>query len=143
VLAFLKWIRFGRSATAESGAGFTGRKGERAAESFLRREKGFRVVTRNWRAGQDEIDLVCLDGEVLVFAEVKTRAAGALVPGYYAVNARKKRALKRACYTYLKQLRVKPTTFRFDVVEVNIQEDGSCEVLHFENVPLFPKGYRG
>lgn len=119
-----------------------GEVGERLAAEFLRRERGFRVVVRNWRAPRDrraELDLVCRDGDVLVFVEVKTRAAGALVPGVYAVNARKKRALLRACEAYLRALAVRPRTYRLDVVEVALPADGEPAVLHFENIPLFPK----
>ena len=57
-----------------------GRLGEKEAERLLK-AKGYRVVARNWRAGKDEIDLVCFDGEALVFVETKTRAFGAIVGG--------------------------------------------------------------
>ncbi|HEY9247904.1 MAG TPA: YraN family protein, partial [Rariglobus sp.] len=66
----------------------TGERGERLAAAFLKR-LNYKVVARNWRSPRDrrdEIDLVCLDGEVLVFVEVKTRAADALVSGYHAVD---------------------------------------------------------
>ena len=130
-------------------AGSRGATGEQLAADFLRRERGFAVVVRNWRAPRDrraELDLVCRDGEVLVFVEVKTRTAGALVPGYYTVDARKKRALLRVCAAYLARLAVKPRTFRFDVVEVALPADpagGAPEVRHLENIPLFPKHYGG
>lgn len=140
---FLSWLSSAGTPPAETAGQATGRKGEQSAEDFLRRQKGFRVVARNWRSSRDEIDLICWDGAILVFVEVKTRSAGALVPGYFAVDQRKKKALKRACYDYLKQLRRKPQTFRLDVVEVSVSPGGKPEVLHFENIPLFPKGYRG
>jgi len=57
------------------------------------------------------------------------------------VDKRKKRVLKRAAETYLAQLTEKPNTFRFDVVEVNMQT--KPEILHFENVPLFSKYFQG
>lgn len=126
-----------------------GARGERVAAEWLRRERNFIVVARNWRSPRDrreEIDLVCRDGEALVFVEVKARAAGALVPGYYAVDRRKQRVLRRAIEGYLARLRVKPSTFRFDVVEVSLTpSDPKSEphVLHFENIPLFSKHFRG
>jgi putative endonuclease len=126
-----------------------GETGEQLAADFLRRERNFKLVVRNWRSPRDrraELDLVCRDGDVLVFVEVKTRTAGARVPGYYAITARKKRALLRACGAYLGQLAVRPNTFRFDVVEVALPADsaaGAPEVRHFANVALFPKRYRG
>ena len=125
-----------------------GDRGERLAAAWLERERRFAVIARNWRSPRDrreEIDLVCRDEEVLVFVEVKTRAAGALVPGYHAVDERKKRALRRAIEAYLSGLQPKPRTFRFDVVEVSLPAGGAHapEVLHFENVPLFSKHYQG
>ena len=118
-----------------------GAMGEAAAAEFLGRKNGFRVVARNWRHRRDEIDLVCRDGAVLVFVEVKTRAVRALVGGFVAIDKRKKRALRRAIRAYLGQLRAKPHTFRFDVVEVRHEEGRATEILHFENIPLFPKNY--
>ena len=110
--------------------------------------RGWRVLARNWRNPADrreELDLVCADGEVLVFVEVKARSARALVPGYFAVDARKKRVLLRAARAYLRGLRQPPRTVRFDVVEVALGAEGTGEppVRHFENVPLFPRHFRG
>ncbi|MGC4072937.1 MAG: YraN family protein [Nibricoccus sp.] len=116
------------------------------AATFLCAKPGWRIVARNWRSPRDrrdEIDLVCRDGVVLVFVEVKTRAAGALVGGYFAVDARKKRVLRRATAVYLRGLReARPTTVRFDVVEVAWKPEGEPEMSHFENVPLWPRGLR-
>jgi putative endonuclease len=122
-----------------------GAAGELAAAKFLR-ARGLAVVTRNWRNPRDEreeLDLVCRDGEALVFVEVKARAASALVPGYYAVDRRKKKVLRRAVTAYLRALHPAPATFRFDVVEVaTFANGGPPEVRHFENVPLFSKHFR-
>jgi putative endonuclease len=131
-----------------------GTRGEQLAADWLRRERRFAILTQNWRSPHDrreEIDLVCRDADVLVFVEVKARAAGALVPGYHAVDDRKKRVLRRAIEAYLRQLREKPRTFRFDVVEVSMAnmdagptaKRTAPEILHFENVPLFSKYFRG
>jgi putative endonuclease len=121
-----------------------GARGEQAAADFLKSRHGYSVVVRNWRSPRDrrdEIDLVCLDREVLVFVEVKARAEGALVSGYQAVDERKKRALCRAVHAYLGQLANPPRSFRFDVVDVTLSTRLPPQVLHYENVPLFPKGY--
>ena len=124
-----------------------GDRGEQLAAEWLRREKRVAIIARNWRSPKDrrdEIDLVCRDQETLVFVEVKARAAGALVPGYYAVDQRKKKILRRGIRAYLAQLKVKPATFRFDVVEVSFSAMGATPpvILHFENVPLFSKSFR-
>lgn len=120
-----------------------GGAGEHAAAEWLRRERRFRIVARNWRNPRDrreEIDLVARDGDVLVFVEVKTRAPDALVPGVHAVDRRKRRVLQRAIRAYLGGLPVKPVTFRLDVVEVESAAAGRKETIrHFENIPLFSK----
>ena len=82
-----KWLSQ-RSVPSNRGA-----QGEHYAERYLVKYGKMRLIARNWRNPRDrreEIDLVMRDGEVLVFVEVKTRSAGALVPGYHAVDARKK-----------------------------------------------------
>lgn len=122
----------------------TGDLGERVAANFLA-DGGYKILARNWRSARDrrdEIDLICRDGEVLVFVEVKTRTSTALVPGYFAVDKRKKTVLRRAATVYLRQLHPPPETFRLDVVEVTTAENRQPEVRHFENVPLFPKHFR-
>jgi putative endonuclease len=143
LLAFLRG-----PAAADPGA-----RGERLAAEWLRRERGFAILARNWRNPRDqreELDLVCEDEGVLVFVEVKARSARALVPGVHAVDARKKRVLRRAASAYLAGLARKPATFRLDVVEVTWPEAGPAgskpaepQILHFENVELFGKHFRG
>jgi putative endonuclease len=143
--AMFRWFKhiFGFASPADN----SGARGESHAADWLQRTRGFVLVVRNWRDPRDrrrEIDLVCRDGEVLVFVEVKARAAGALVPGYFAVNRRKKKIMRRAIDAYLSQLTTPPRTFRFDIVEiVHDLSNRPPEVLHFENIPLFPKHYRG
>lgn len=119
-----------------------GRVGERWAERYLTKQQGYRRVARNWRNPADrreEIDLVMRDGEVLVFVEVKTRAQGALVPGYHAVDERKRRVLRRAIRAYLRGLVERPRTHRFDVVEIAWPAEGDPadpQVRHIQGVVL-------
>lgn len=145
MLSWLKnvWARIVRR-EAPAGRAADGARGEQAAADFLSARHGFTIVTRNWhspRDRRDEIDLVCRDGDVLVFVEVKARAEGALVSGYHAVDERKRRALRRAVHAYLAGLAHPPRTFRFDITEVTLSGRLPSQVMHFENVPLFPQGY--
>ena len=143
MLTWLKQLlRGGHRAAPPGGAGAAG---EQLAADYLHRRAGYAIVVRNWRNPRDErqeIDLVCRDGEVLVFVEVKSRADTALVPGIFAVDRRKKKVLRRAIHAYLTQLRTRPRTFRFDVAEIVTSARTAPQVLHFQNVPLFPKGYQ-
>lgn len=82
-----------------------GEAGERAAYFYLRR-LGYTVVARRWRAPNldGEIDLIAWDGEVLCFAEVKTRSAEDRFEAAYAVNEGKRKALRRMARAYVQGL---------------------------------------
>ena len=116
--------------------------GEDLAADHCRRVLGYRVIVRNWRFKRDELDLICKDGEVLVFIEVRARALDALISGFYSVNRHKKDILRRGCGRYLKQLQNPPKHFRFDIIDVSISKEGGGEVRHYTNVPLFHKHFQ-
>lgn len=126
---------------AESSRAERGRFGEDLAADFCIRELGYRQIARNWRHKRDELDLICRDGEVLVFVEVRARDANALVSGFHSVDAKKKSKLLRACKAYIKQLPNPPKHLRFDVIDVVLHSDGRGEPRHYQNVALFNKHY--
>jgi putative endonuclease len=124
-----EWWR-GRPAPADLGAW-----GERRAEEHYRRQGG-RCLAVNWRHGRDELDLVVLEGEVLVFVEVKTRTGVQGGEGYWAVNRRKKTALRRAAGAWIRQIGGACHT-RFDVVEVLVCKKGTVRLLQHRGEVLF------
>lgn len=105
-----------------------GRWGEGEAARHLER-RGARILGRNWRHGRDELDLVALEGVVLVFVEVKTRRAEEAGRGWFAVGPRKRRALRRAATGWLRAVGGAPHV-RFDVVEVLICHGGNPRIVH-------------
>ena len=102
-----------------------GRSGEDAAAEHLRR-RGFEILARNVRTAFGEIDVVALDGDVVVFVEVKARRGGG---GLEAVDARKQRRLSRLALAFLARAGWLDRAARFDVVAV--ASDGAC--THVEN----------
>lgn len=94
-----------------------GRAGEAAAEALLA-GKGFTVLARNYRMRGGEVDLVCQDGETVVFVEVKTRGAGSLARPDQAVTAAKRGRLVRAAAAFLSERDLWDRPCRFDVVAV-------------------------
>lgn len=52
----------------------TGIEGEAEAEAYLL-DKGYQILDRRWKCPDGEIDLIALDGERIVFVEVKKRAS--------------------------------------------------------------------
>lgn len=115
--------------------------GEKSAADFLRR-KGFIILERNWKFHPFEIDIIAEEKGTIVFVEVKTRQRSNRIGGYASANSpRKKAALRKACLAYLDRCETRPTTFRFDVIEI-VTENGvsnSRTIYHFTNVPLFDK----
>ena len=104
-----------------------GRRGERAAEKYLRRN-GYRIVKRNFRAAGAEIDLVAMDGDVLVFVEVKTRRSRDAGAPEEAVDERKQKQIRRAAELFAMRYREDEIEMRFDIVAV----DASGERLKIE-----------
>jgi putative endonuclease len=96
-------------------------------------QAGFRIVDRNWRGPNGELDLVVrdLDGTV-VFCEVKTRRTDRFGTGAESVTATKQRRVRRLAAAWLAGHRPQPGRrgggIRFDVGSVSIGADGGYHV---------------
>lgn len=109
--------------------GWLGAYGELAAASFLRAE-GCSILRRNWRPVRGgELDIVCRDGDCLVFVEVKTRTGDGYGGARRAVNARKRALIRQGAAEWLRQL-PEPVPSRYDIVEVRYREEHLPEVRH-------------
>lgn len=97
----------------------TGRRGERAAFVYLRR-LGFVVAAHGWRSAKarGDLDLVAWENDVLCFVEVKTRTTRAVAPAEAAVDAEKKRMLRKMAHYYLRQLPKRDVPVRFDILSI-------------------------
>src|SRR5438132_13372267 len=105
-----------------------GARGEKLACAFLRR-KGCRILYRNFRARHGgEVDIVCRDGDTLVFVEVKTRRRDDAVRPSDAINAAKRKLISRGAVAWLQLLDNADILARFDVVETVLAEDEDTRV---------------
>lgn len=118
-----EWRDFGMRSFAGLDRIALGRRGERIAERHLKR-RGYRILERNFRAAGAEIDLVAMDGETLVFVEVKTRRTARAGMPEEAVNQRKRRHLRRAAEIYALGHRAHDRAMRFDVVAIREDDAG-------------------
>lgn len=101
---------------------WVGESGERLAAKYLR-QNGCRILYRNYRArGGGEVDIVCRDGNFLVFTEVKARTSLDYGRPSKAVNEAKQKLIIRGANAWLRQLNFPEIAFRFDVVEVVLQD---------------------
>lgn len=112
----------------------TGRRGETLAYWHLR-QAGYTVVARNRRpgAGEGELDIVAWDGPVLAFVEVKTRTSSDAGPPETAVLAKQRRRILQSAQTYLRRLRRRDVSYRFDIASVSWNPDVGFEVRLFKN----------
>ena len=124
-----------------------GRIGEDIAIDFLR-EKGFKVVSRNYRKPYGEIDIIARDtDDVLRFVEVKSvswetdeKPPSHVSHGTYRpeenVHPEKVRRLMRVIESYLVSHEI-DSDWQFDVAAVFVnQKDKKAKVRYLENVVL-------
>lgn len=83
--------------------------------------RGFVILERNWRSGRRELDFVCMDGNVVVVVEVKTRSLPEERPAEL-LDHRKRRNLLEAGAAYLARCGL-DCELRFDLVVVSGPEE--------------------
>jgi putative endonuclease len=106
-----------------------GAAAEAAAADFLQTQ-GLSVLARNLRCRAGELDLVCLDGGVIVIVEVRQRATSDFGGALASVTRRKQRKLIRATeFLKLRRPGWRARAFRFDVIAVQGRTDGTHEML--------------
>jgi putative endonuclease len=94
-----------------------GRRGEEQAAAWYL-EHGYRVLERNWRCAQGEIDLLCTRDSVLVVCEVKTRTTDACGAPFESVPRLKQLRLRRLVVAYLRSYGGHYDEVRFDVASI-------------------------
>jgi putative endonuclease len=126
--------------------GGLGRYGEEVAAAHLI-AAGLTIVDRNWRCREGEVDIIALDGDVLVMCEVKTRRGVGFGTPLDAVTPAKAARLRRLALHWLTDQREGPTSsgaatppshpafaryteVRFDIVSVLWPLSGAMSVEH-------------
>lgn len=79
-----------------------GRAAEDAAAAYLA-ARGMKLLARNFRTRRGELDLVCEDGDAIVFVEVRSRAAPSHGSAAESVDARKRARVIAAASEYLQR----------------------------------------
>ena len=108
-----------------------GKSGEEYAARILR-QHGYAILARNFSCRRGEVDIIATIGDIIVFAEVKTRRQNSMVSGAEAVTPGKQRKIIAAALFYLQghPCDLQP---RFDVLCVETGPDGEpCTYEHFQ-----------
>lgn len=108
-----------------------GRLGEDVATKYLM-NCGYKILERNFVQKTGEIDIIAIDKDSTVaFVEVKARKSMKYGRPMDAVNFAKQRKITRTALLYQAMNELYDTQFRFDVIEVYIND--GCKVNHLEN----------
>lgn len=110
-----------------------GRSGEQAAADYLEAE-GFRILERNWRCADGEIDIVAVDRRTFVVCEVKTRSGTCYGTPLESVSRLKRNRLRRLAVRWLTAHGVHFDQVRIDMVGVTRDASGGFTIEHVRGV---------
>ena len=111
-----------------SAGSLIGKWGEDRAVRYLKK-RGYRIMCRNYRRRNGEVDVVARDGACWVFVEVKTRSSLSYGTPAEAVTSKKILAMQRTALAYLQKAGEADAPMRFDVIEV-FRADGKWKITH-------------
>ena len=110
-----------------------GKWGEAIALDYLI-ARGYQFVAANYRSTYGEIDLICQDGPVWCFIEVKTRSNSKYGKGYYSVTPQKLKHLLNTAKMYLVSHRLYDVPARVDIVSIDFISETEYQVELIRNV---------
>lgn len=109
----------------------TGNDGENRACTFLE-NNGYKIVARNFRKCQGEIDIIAVKNDVLVFVEVKTLPNGTSELLSHVLDKRKQKRIIKTSKCFLSIYRQYSNNYiRFDVIVMDMP--GLPDIYHIEN----------
>lgn len=110
-----------------------GEYGERVAVDFLR-ASGHRILKRNFKGPRrGEVDIIARKERLLLFIEVKTRRSDTKIRPLDAVDKTKQKLIERGANAWLKLLKTRQLPWRFDVIEILIEEGKLPKINHVKD----------
>jgi len=110
-----------------------GARGERLAADFLE-GLGYKIVQRNFRCREGEIDIIAQQGECIVFVEVRTKKSPDFGTPEESISLSKRDKLISLANAYIQACDCIPPSWRIDVVAVELAPDDKISRLeHIEN----------
>lgn len=109
----------------------TGKNGEDIACTYLKKQ-GYKILERNFRTRNGEIDIIALDNNTLVFIEVKTRSTFQFGTPSESITSWKLKALQRTAVFYSSIHTSLPSQLRLDLISIMLNTEGkpaSVEVI--------------
>jgi len=110
-----------------------GRQGEQFAAEYLQRA-GYRILDRNWRCADGEIDIVAAERRTLVVCEVKTRSGTRYGTPLEAITRQKRNRLRRLAVRWVIAHGLLFDEVRVDVIGVLRDAAGELALEHVRGV---------
>lgn len=111
-----------------------GRRGEDHAAKYLI-SLGWKIVERNWRCREGELDIVAFDGDrTIVFVEVKTRAGLGFGSPLESITYKKVRTLMALAYRWLKSHDLRARSIRVDAIGILMRPGREPELNHVRGI---------
>lgn len=110
-----------------------GRWGERTAAEYLE-SRGYRILERNWRTRDGELDLIARDAECLVAIEVKTRSGQGYGSPLEAITRKKARLLRRLLLAWVRERQPSAARLRVDAVGITVRPQRLPEIDHIRGI---------
>lgn len=107
-----------------------GNAAEEAAAEWIKKNKGYIVLERNYSCAAGEIDIIAKDKDTTVFIEVKYRKNTKKGYPSEAVTETKQKRIIRTAMAYVSQNNT--DNIRFDVAEI-VEKDGRKYIRYIEN----------
>ena len=118
---------------SERSSAHSGNDAELYALSYLQ-QQGLRLLAQNWLCKRGELDLVMLDGDTVVFVEVRYRKHAQWGGALASIDGRKRQKLILAAQFFLqKEHRWADCSCRFDVVAMESTPSGTADLTWLKN----------
>lgn len=110
-----------------------GAHGESIAEEYLT-DLGYRILARNWRVRDGELDLIAEDHNDIVAVEVKTRNGTGYGHPLEAITAIKAARVRRLLLTWVRQVNPRCKNLRVDAIGITIRHGQRPRIDHLEGI---------
>jgi putative endonuclease len=115
----------------------TAKLGEEIATNYLK-NKGYKIIERNFRKGYGEIDIVATFQNTLIFVEVKTRTSSLYGGAIESVTYHKIKSLTKTAQFYKLIHKNFPDAMRIDAILIDLSSgDQIKNIKHIENISGF------
>lgn len=104
-----------------------GQLGEMMAARYLEL-RGYRVIERNWRNAQGEIDLIVAHGDAVIAVEVKTRSSTLFGHPFESISLRKIRRMRGLLAAWCSEHETSSSEIRLDAIAI-IREPGKTTTI--------------